>query len=100
MGPADGAPVPGAGTGTGAGATAGEIAEWLRETVADLLDRPPGDIEADVPLAEYGVDSIYVEGVCAEIEDRFDIKVEAELVWAHPTLVRLSEAILALTAPD
>ena len=76
--------------------TAGEIQEWLRIAVAGLLELPPGDLEPDVPLSEYGLDSIYVEGVCAEIEDRYCITMEAEVVWQHPTLRRLSEAWVAL----
>ena len=79
-------------------AAAADIEQWLRATVADFVQRPAADIQPDVPLSEYGLTSVYVLGLCAEIEDRYAVKVEAAIVWDHPTLGGLSAALVPVIA--
>ena len=76
--------------------TAADIEQWLHVLVAELVKLPVADIERDVPFTEYGLDSIYVEGLCGEIEERYAVRAEASLVWDHPTLRTLTKALLSL----
>jgi acyl carrier protein len=70
-----------------------EIAEWLTHQVADYLSMEPADVEADVPLAEYGLDSVFALGICGDIEERFDITVEPTLAWDYPTVGLIAEFV-------
>ena len=63
-----------------------DIRSWLRERVAFYLDQPAGSIDADVPLTDYGMNSIYAVSVLADIEDEFDVQFDSVPTWSHPTV--------------
>jgi acyl carrier protein len=78
--------------------TAAELVDWLRDRVAAQTGRPAAEIDADVPLNDYGLDSVYVFGLCAEIEDRYGIEVEPTVMWDNTSLAPLADALLGLIA--
>lgn len=51
---------------------------------------PAQEIEADVSLAEYGLDSVYAFALCGEIEDTMGIPIEPTLLWDVDTLRALT----------
>ncbi|GAB2796111.1 hypothetical protein GCM10027073_29910 [Streptomyces chlorus] len=73
--------------------TATELGDWLTRTVADYVRCDPAEIDPDVPLSDYGLDSISATTVCADIEDNFGLPVEVTLIWDHPTIGKLSHAL-------
>ncbi|GAB2953085.1 MULTISPECIES: acyl carrier protein [unclassified Streptomyces] len=75
-----------------------EIVAWLRGRVAAQTGRPAEEIAPDVPLNEYGLDSVYVLGLCAEIEDEYGIEVEPTIMWDNTSLAPLADALLPLIA--
>ena len=77
---------------------AGEVREWLRGCAAAYAQRPAEEIDPDLPLSEYGLDSVYALSLCAEIEDRYGIEVEPTLMWDHPAIGPLAEALMPLIA--
>lgn len=79
-------------------ATVQEVQEWLRGCVAAYVRLPVADIEPDVPLSEYGLDSVYVLSLCAEIEDHYGIEVEPTVMWDYPALGPLAEVLVPLIA--
>ncbi|WP_033820005.1 acyl carrier protein [Kitasatospora sp. MBT63] len=66
------------------------IAEWLTGRVAYYLDRPVTELQPDVKLVEYGLDSVYGMSLITEIEDRFDLELESTLAWDHPTIAAIT----------
>lgn len=66
------------------------LAEWLRERVAHYLNRPAAEIAGDVPLAEYGLDSVYALTLATEIEDEFDMELDPTVMWDYSTIAALS----------
>ncbi|KAA2250732.1 acyl carrier protein [Solihabitans fulvus] len=70
--------------------TSDEVRAWLIDRVAYHLDRDPARIRPDVPLADYGLDSVYAMGVSGDIEDEFGIAVEAADLWERPTIDALA----------
>ena len=50
-----------------AAVAADEVREWLRGRVAAHTGRPVEEIRSDLPLNEYGLDSVYVLGLCATV---------------------------------
>ncbi|WP_052498926.1 acyl carrier protein [Streptomyces vietnamensis] len=59
---------------------------WLLDRVAAYLHRPADTIEPDVPLAEYGMDSVMAMSLCGDLEDERGLEVEPTLLWDHPTM--------------
>lgn len=70
-----------------------ELSDWLTRTVAGYVQCEPSDIATDVPLSEYGLDSVSATTVCADIEDDLGLYVEVMLIWDHPTIGELSKAL-------
>jgi acyl carrier protein len=63
-----------------------DIAVWLTERLAGYLSVAPADIRHDVPLAHYGLDSVFALSLCGDIEDRYEIPVDPTLAWDYPTV--------------
>ncbi|AQU68944.1 acyl carrier protein [Streptomyces niveus] len=84
------------------GHTTESLTTWLAERIALYLKRRPDEIASDVPLAEYGLDSVAALSLCGDIEDDFDLVVEPTVAWDYPTVdalaVHLMEEIAADTA--
>jgi acyl carrier protein len=75
-----------------------ELRAWMIERVAEYLERPPEQIEPDVSLASYGMDSLYALVLCGDIEDHLGITVDPTLAWDHPTIDAIV-AFLEQTVP-
>ena len=67
-----------------------QMRAWLTERVAYYVERDPGDIDADTPIASYGLDSVYAFALCGDIEDEFSLNVEPTLVWDFGTVAALA----------
>ncbi|WP_156755320.1 acyl carrier protein [Actinokineospora pegani] len=72
-----------------------DIADWLTERVASYLDTDADSIDRDLPLAEYGLDSVYALSLCGDIEDTLGLVVEPTLAWDYPTVTAMAEFLRA-----
>ena len=63
-----------------------QIRRWLTERVAYYLERPVDEIDATVPLAESGMNSVSATSLCGDVEDRFEINVDPTMVFDYPTV--------------
>ncbi|MEU4830921.1 acyl carrier protein [Streptosporangium sp. NPDC023615] len=79
---------------TGAGAGADAVRGWLTARVASYVGRPPGEIDPLVPIARYGMDSVYSLGLCGDIEAEYGLQVEPTLTWEHPTVAAIADHLL------
>lgn len=66
------------------------IRTWLVDRVAYYVMLPTHELDPDVSLAEYGLDSVYAFALCGEIEDRLGIPVEPTLLWDVDTITTLT----------
>ncbi|MFI1562096.1 acyl carrier protein [Streptomyces sp. NPDC020490] len=84
--------------------TTESLTTWLAERIALYLKRRPAEIDPDVPLAEYGLDSVAALSLCGDIEDDFDVMMEPTAAWDYPTVHALAghlvEELAAQTAKD
>ncbi|WP_233434580.1 acyl carrier protein [Nocardia yamanashiensis] len=76
------------------------IVTWLAGRVAAYLDAPPHAVDPTVPLAELGLDSACAVSLCGEIEDRWELQLDATIVFDYPTIVDLAGFIADETAAD
>lgn len=67
---------------------------WLAARVAAYTRRPAYEIRTDVPLAEYGLDSVYALTLTGDIEDHLGLAVDPTVMWDHPTIDALTQALL------
>ncbi|MGP3953672.1 acyl carrier protein [Streptomyces sp. 7N604] len=74
--------------------TADTLRGWLAACVASHLGRPVQEIATDVSLADYGLDSVYVLAIAAELEDYLDISLDPTVMWDNPTIDGLSEVLV------
>jgi acyl carrier protein len=69
------------------------ILRWLTTRVASYLEVPVHMVDAMVPLAELGVDSVYAVSLVGDVEAHFDIEVDATMIFDYPTLAHIAEFI-------
>ncbi|MEV6029437.1 acyl carrier protein [Streptomyces sp. NPDC052036] len=68
-----------------------EIRAWLIERVAYYLELPTENINPELELAEYGMDSVYSMSIIAEIEDHLGVKIDEMAAWKYTTINALVE---------
>jgi acyl carrier protein len=78
--------------------TPDDIRSWLAERVAYYLELPAADIDPDVSVAEYGLDSVFAFVLCGEIEDTLGLSVEPTVVWDFDTLTALTAHLVEFAA--
>ena len=74
--------------------TTESLRQLLAECVATHLEKPAGEVATDASLASYGLDSVYVLAIAAELEDHLDISLDPTVMWDNPTIDALSEALV------
>ncbi|GAA1918537.1 hypothetical protein GCM10009837_49730 [Streptomyces durmitorensis] len=77
-----------------------DIAEFLRDAVADLLGTPADAVPASVALRDLGVDSAGVTQLAGALSRRLGRPVPGWLLWQHPTVAELAAALAGERAPD
>jgi acyl transferase domain-containing protein/acyl carrier protein len=68
-----------------------DLRQWMVDRLAQLCSVPPGEVDVDRPLREYGLRSADVVSLSGELEELLDRPVEPTLLWEHPTIRRLAE---------
>lgn len=72
-----------------------EIADWFTTKVARTLDVAPDTIDAEIPLADYGIDSAASLTLCADLEAEKGIAVETTIVWDYATIDAIAAHLTA-----
>lgn len=67
------------------------ITTWLIDRVANHTGLPLGDISAELPLANYGLDSVQAVSLSVDIEDEFGLALPPTLTWDYPTIEKLAQ---------
>ncbi|CRM45470.1 acyl carrier protein [Pseudomonas fluorescens] len=66
------------------------IEEFLLESLADLLEVPATELATDVAFDRYGIDSASVVELTAKLQTLVGRKLDATLLYDHPTIETLS----------
>lgn len=72
-----------------------ELADWLVEALGETLQADPRSIRRDLPLWEYGVDSLVAATLIAEVEDELGVWVDPLDVPPGISLDELAAIVLA-----
>ncbi|GAB7187042.1 hypothetical protein ATKI12_6873 [Kitasatospora sp. Ki12] len=76
------------------------VQSWLVGRIAHFLKVPASQIDPDVPLADYGLESVYAFALAGEIEDTLGLSVEPTLVWDVDTVTALTAHLTRLAADE
>ncbi|QII04310.1 acyl carrier protein [Rhodococcoides fascians A25f] len=75
-----------------------DVQEWLLACVARLARRSQREIAVDVPIVEYGLDSVSAVTLTVECEDHFGVEIDPAELWDHPTVDALAARVHHLVA--
>ncbi|MEU8376600.1 acyl carrier protein [Micromonospora sp. NPDC048894] len=70
------------------------LRDWLLERVAAYLPDVEEPISPRNPLGEYGLDSIVVLALAADIEDHLAISLDPTALWDYSTVDQLTVFLL------
>ena len=71
-----------------------EVLTWLTLKFADWLEVPPADLDAQRPIASYGLDSISAVTLSVQLEEELGVELDTAVLWDRPTLESLAEHLL------
>jgi acyl-CoA synthetase (AMP-forming)/AMP-acid ligase II/acyl carrier protein len=78
----------------------GELKGWLVEQLASRVGVAPKEIDADEPLARYGLDSASAVSMALEIEKALGRDLPATLFWDYPSITLLAEYLESTAAEN
>jgi acyl carrier protein len=73
------------------------ILEWLLGRIAQALNIDPDDINVDVSLFSYGIDSSVLLNLTADLSDWSGHQLKPTLFWEYPTIMGLTAYLLRLS---
>jgi alkylation response protein AidB-like acyl-CoA dehydrogenase/acyl-CoA synthetase (AMP-forming)/AMP-acid ligase II/acyl carrier protein len=77
----------------------GKYHSWLVDWVATYAGVPGGAIDPTLPFLRYGLDSIALLTLSADLERRFSVSLDGALFWDFPTIRDLTAELEARFAP-
>ncbi|HUN44153.1 MAG TPA: SDR family NAD(P)-dependent oxidoreductase [Acetobacteraceae bacterium] len=75
-----------------------EIERWLRHLLGQRLEIAPASIDAEAPLAQYGMDSVAAVEMAAALQSRLGARFPPTVFYDYPTIEALA-AFLAGSGP-
>lgn len=68
------------------------------QLLSSELKMPVADFRPDVPLTQYGLDSIAALTIAGELEDELGLELPSALLWDCPTIARLADYLADMVA--
>jgi acyl carrier protein len=75
--------------------TAEQIERWLIAAMADCLRRPATELDADLPFAEQGLDSVSAVSISGDLGAWLGRSLEPTLAWDYPSARQLARHLAA-----
>ncbi len=79
--------------------SAADIEAWLVARVSGLTGVPAADIDTREPLTRYGLDSVSLIALAAEMEKRTGYRFRENPLDAHSTIESLARFVAGRVAP-
>ncbi|PJN34174.1 hypothetical protein CG717_06575 [Streptomyces sp. CB02613] len=71
-----------------------DVADRMVQLLSDLLELAPEDIDPEVPLSAYGIDSVTSTWLAGELTSWCGIPLERELLLGRPSVVEAAEDVM------
>ncbi|MEU0664176.1 MULTISPECIES: acyl carrier protein [Streptomyces] len=72
------------------------VAERLRGLMAELLEMEPADLDDEVPLSAFGIDSMTSSVLLADVEKWYGVRLESTGSLGSLTLTDMAEEVVAV----
>lgn len=73
--------------------TAQEIQVWLVSQISEQLGVPPSEIDVEMTLDSYGLDSAQAMIVATKAQKFLGFQLSAMLLWHYPTIESLAQRL-------
>ena len=73
---------------------ADKIQDWLISNLAQQLGIDPSEIDINIPLESYGLNSAQAMFLIAKSEKMLGFQISPMLLWHYPTIQLLAERLL------
>ncbi|GAB7034494.1 acyl carrier protein [Streptomyces sp. NPDC021749] len=75
--------------------TQGLVVERLRQVLAEMLEMAPAELDADVPLSAFGIDSMTSSALLGDLEKWCGAELRTEASLGGLTLTEAADAVVA-----
>ncbi|GGU68478.1 acyl carrier protein [Streptomyces lavendofoliae] len=72
------------------------VAERLRLLMAELLEMEPADLDDEVPLSAFGIDSMTSSVLVADVEKWYGVRLESAGSLGSLTLTDVADEVVAV----
>lgn len=72
-----------------------EVQEWMVAKLSNLLNMKPSEISVTAAITRYGVDSVRLVEVAADLEKWLGRKIDDEVLQDHPDIQSLAKHLAA-----
>ncbi len=76
-----------------------ELENWLTEQVASLTGLPPDDIDPQLPIADFDLDSSVVVSLTQSLSEWLGVDLPVTTLWEYPNIESIAAA-LASEVPE
>jgi myxalamid-type polyketide synthase MxaE and MxaD len=80
--------------------SAAEIQDWIVTRVSSVTGIAPADIDAEAPFRRYGLDSVAVVTLAADLETWLGYRFRSNPLDEHPTIAALARFLADELAAD
>jgi acyl carrier protein len=79
--------------------SAPEIRDWLVQRISGLTGLDPAELDVHEPLLRYGLDSVHLVVLAADLEEWLGVRFRENPLNDHPTIAALAQ-FLAEQSPQ
>lgn len=62
------------------------IQNWLINEISKASKKDKADIDINLPVSSYGLDSIHAVGLVGDLEVWLDLDIDPTFIWDYPTV--------------
>jgi acyl carrier protein len=66
-----------------------ELAQWLRDAIARLINAAPDTISSTAPFSELGLNSLMMVRIAGELEELLDVELHPTVAYEYSTIEAL-----------
>ncbi|MCM3886598.1 acyl carrier protein [Frankia sp. R82] len=73
-----------------------QLRGWLVARAARYVRMDAADVDCDLALSQYGMDSVSAVAIAVDLEDTFGVVLDVDTLWKYPTVNQVVEMLLSL----
>ena len=74
-----------------------DISQLIKQLIAQIVGLDEMDIDVNLPLSSFGLDSAAMMGVVIELEEKLGIRIDPDLMYEDLTIDKLASQLACMT---